>query len=61
MKIIYMLYDGRYRANPDRETCYEVCDSEIEAKDTASEYGEDTVIVKAKINGKIINNSQIIN
>lgn len=61
METIYILYDGRYRTNPDRATCFEVCDSEFEARDTANEYGNDTVIVKAQLNGKIITNSEIIN
>jgi hypothetical protein len=31
----YFLYDGRYRSNPDRAVCYEVCDSKKEARKNA--------------------------
>ena len=49
LKIVYELYDGRYLTNPDKAICFEVCDTLKEAKINAIEYGDDTVIVKAKL------------
>lgn len=44
----YYLFDGRYRTNPDRATCYERCDTLKEAKTNCKDYGTDTVIVLAE-------------
>ncbi len=47
--IKYFLYDGRYLNDEDSAICYEVYDSLEEAKQTAPEYGDDTVIVKTTV------------
>lgn len=50
----YFLYDGRYRTNEDKSCCYEVCRTLNEAKKSAKEYGDDTVIVECDIiNNKV--------
>lgn len=58
---IWLLYDGRYRADKNRATCFEVCDSLKEAKTNVGDYGSDTVIVEADRVGKEIKNHKIIN
>lgn len=60
-KKVWMLFDGRYRTDEDRATCYEVCESLREAKNSAKDYGNDTVIVEGDLKGSIIENSRIIN
>ena len=53
---VYMLFDGRYLTNKSKSTLYECCDTYDEAKITAKEYGEDTVIVYGEVvNCEIIN------
>lgn len=45
-KYVYLLFDGRYIADPDRATCFEMCESLREARGSKDDYGTDTVIVK---------------
>ena len=58
--IKYFLYDGRYLNDEDSAICYEVCDSLEEAKQTAPEYGDDTVIVKTTVKGNEILKQEVI-
>jgi hypothetical protein len=54
-KYQYFLFDGRYLTDPNDASLYSVELTLKEAKQTAKEYGDDTVIVKVEIiNGKII-------
>lgn len=57
----YYLFDGRYRANPDRATCYERCDTLKEAEHNCDDYGDDTVIVLAIEIGNEVEFKEIIN
>ena len=57
----WMLFDGRYRTDEDRAICYEFCETLKEARENAPEYGDDTVIVEAEVEGDEIKNSKIIN
>lgn len=58
---IWMLFDGRYRADEDRAVCYEVCETLKEAKENADDYGNDTVIVEAVEENNVISDSKIVN
>jgi len=59
-KIVYGLYDGRYLSRPDRVILYEICDTEKEARRNATEYGDDTFIIKCSVNGNVLNHICII-
>ena len=50
-KKIWLIYDPRYRTNPDDAICFEVCDSKEEAIRQAPEYGNNNVIVEDEIEG----------
>jgi len=58
---IWLLYDGRYRTDPDSAICYEVCESLKEAQENANDYGNDTVIVEAITKNTEISEGKIIN
>jgi hypothetical protein len=58
---LFMLFDGRYRTEPDRAICLEFCKSLNEAKENATEYGDDTVIVSADGNNGELSNFNILN
>ena len=60
-KKIWLLYDGRYRTDEDEAVCYEMCETLKEAKKSANDYGDDTVIVEAETVGTEIINEKIIN
>lgn len=57
----WMLFDGRYRTDSDRATCYECCETVKEARKSARDYGDDTVIVEADVEDGIIKNMRIVN
>jgi hypothetical protein len=57
---IWLLYDGRYRTEEDG-MCYEVCETLKEAKVSAKDYGNDTVIVEAERKDMMIVNCRIVN
>ena len=61
MKKIWMLFDGRYRTDEDSAVCYEVCGTLEEAKKGADSYGDDNLIVEAKVVGTEITDSKILN
>lgn len=57
----WMLFDGRYRSDEDRATCYECCETLKEARMSAKDYGDDTVIVEAEVEDGVIKNTKIVN
>ena len=58
---IWMLFDGRYRADEDSAVCFECCDTLQEVRENADDYGNDTVIVEGETEGNEILNSKIVN
>jgi hypothetical protein len=48
-KYQYILFDGRYLTEPNDASVYSVEHTLKAAKETAKEYGEDTVIVKVEL------------
>jgi len=57
----YFLYDGRYRTNEDIAICYEVCSTLNEAKKSAKDYGDDTVIVEYEIINSVATLKKVLN
>jgi hypothetical protein len=44
MKIDYIIYDERYLTDPDSATCYEVCDTLNEARNSGPDYGGHVIV-----------------
>ena len=57
----YLIYDSRYRTNPDKAICFDVCDTLKEAEKNIAEYGDNNVVVEYEVNGKEIINPKIVN
>lgn len=57
---VWILYDGRYLNDENSAIVYEVCHSLQEAKENASSYGTDTVIVEMRRINNAIANKTII-
>lgn len=66
MEFQFLLFDGRYKTNPDIAFCFEVCDTFREAVDSAPDYGDDVYIVRFEttnynelVNPKIMNDGSL--
>jgi DNA-directed RNA polymerase subunit E'/Rpb7 len=58
MRKYYLIYDGRYLADPQKAYILEVCDTLKEARKSVKDYGDDSVIVKVQhdeVNFKFVN------
>lgn len=55
-KRVYVIYDARYKTNPDRATVMETCDTLGEARRNAPDYGDDCVIVRYHLEGSALSN-----
>lgn len=57
----WVIYDVRYRIDPDSAAVMECCGTLKEAHKNAPDYGDDTVIVEYDTDGKHLMNPKIIN
>lgn len=61
MQKMWLLFDGRYRTDPDRAMVMTTADSLEEAQEDISMFGDDTVIVEYDVDGDELINPKTVN